>query len=120
MKRSFLLTAVGWGIGLWLIGYILGFVLFFFVPVNLLGWVVTPIGIVVTLWVLLVRIKDIKIRDYFWLGSIWMIIAIIFDYLFIVQLLKPVDGYYKPDVYLYYLLTFLIPVGVGYYKNRRQ
>ncbi|HEY1303237.1 MAG TPA: hypothetical protein VGF24_06790 [Vicinamibacterales bacterium] len=38
-------------------------------------------------------------------------------YLFIVKALKPADGYYKLDVYLYYALTFLIPVTVGWKES---
>lgn len=36
---------------------------------------------------------------------VWTLIAVLDDHLFIVRALKPADGYYKPDVYLYYALT---------------
>ena len=29
------------------------------------------------------------------------------------------DGYYKPDVYIYYFLTFAIPLIAGYYKTKK-
>jgi hypothetical protein len=38
--------------------------------------------------------------------------------LFIVKLLNPADGYYKADVYLYYALTFISPLIVGWWKER--
>ena len=38
-------------------------------------------------------------------------LAVALDYLFIVRLFQAV--YYGPDVFAYYALTFLIPVGVG-------
>ena len=35
---------LGWGVVLWLIGYILGIVLFAFVPSTILGWIIMPVG----------------------------------------------------------------------------
>lgn len=49
----------------------------------------------------------------------WTLIAIIFDYFFLVKLLKPADGYYKLDVYLYYSLTFILPVVAGTLRLRQ-
>ena len=49
-------------------------------------------------------------------GVAWMLIAIVLDYLFIVLLFKA--SYYGADVFVYYVLTFLIPVGVGLYLGR--
>jgi hypothetical protein len=40
------------------------------------------------------------------------------DYLFIVKLFKSAD-YYKPDVYVYYVLTFILPIAVGWYKKSK-
>ncbi len=42
---------------------------------------------------------------------------IIFDYFFLVKMFKPADGYYKLDVYLYYVLTFILPLVVGWGKK---
>jgi hypothetical protein len=105
---------LGWGFLLWLIGYILGFVFFAFVPAALIGWYIMPIGIAITLWVLLKKFSYKTLHEYVKLGAVWAAIAVAGDYLFIVELLHPKDGYYKPDVYLYYLLTLLLPVAVGY------
>jgi hypothetical protein len=44
------------------------------------------------------------------LAIVWTLIAIVFDYLFIVKALNPADGYYKLDVFLYYALTFILPL----------
>jgi len=41
---------------LWAIGYVLGIIAFMVVPANLIGWVVSPIGILITLWVLIRKI----------------------------------------------------------------
>ncbi|MCX6718252.1 MAG: hypothetical protein NTY81_01450 [Candidatus Staskawiczbacteria bacterium] len=51
--KKFLINSFGWGVGLWLIGYVLGIILFMLVPANLIGWVISPVGILITLWVLI-------------------------------------------------------------------
>ena len=112
--------SLGWGIILWLVGYVLGVVLFAFVPAWLLGWVIMPIGIVIALWVLIKKIVSMSLQYYLLVALVWTIIAIVFDYLFLVLVFKPADGYYKLDVYLYYLLTFLLPVLVGWRKSKRM
>lgn len=119
MNVKLLKDALGWGIGLWLFGYILGFVFFMFIPKDFLGWVIMPFGIAVTLWVLFKRIKGASIQCYLMLGIVWTLIAVVFDYIFLVKMLKPADGYYKLDVYLYYLLTFLLPLFAGWHKTNR-
>lgn len=117
MTRQFLKDSLGWGFALWLIGYTLGMVLFAVVPQVVIGWIIMPIGIAVTLWVLLQRIKGTSLSYYVMLSVVWTVIAVLFDYIFIVKMLKPRDGYYKLDVYLYYALTFVLPVSVGWYKT---
>ena len=46
-----------------------------------------------------------------------MLIAVICDYFFLVKAFNPADGYYKLDVYLYYGLTFILPLAVGLGKK---
>lgn len=118
MNRQLLKDSVGWGFVLWLIGYVLGILLFFAVPPALLGWVIMPIGVIITLWVLLNKVKSGALQYYVVLAVVWTVMAIAFDYLFIVKALNPADGYYKLDVYLYYLLTFSIPLVVGWWKAK--
>lgn len=120
MINSFIRSAIVWGIVLWLIGYILGFVLFPLVPTRMLGWVIMPIGIVVTIWVLATKIKQGSFGQYLRLASIWALIAMVFDYFFLVKLLKPTDGYYKPDVYVYYVLTFALPLVSWWIRSGRR
>lgn len=57
MTKQFLKDALGWGFGLWFIGYVLGIILFAVVPPSMIGWVITPFGIIVTLWVLFKKVK---------------------------------------------------------------
>jgi len=79
-----------------------------------------PIGIILTLWVLLKKTKGESLRYYVTLSIVWTLIAIVFDYLFIVKAFHPSDGYYKLDVYLYYALTFIIPIVIGWYKKEKS
>jgi hypothetical protein len=118
MDTAFWKHALKWGFILWLMGYVLGFVFFAFVPIELLGWAILPIGIIITLWVLYQKITATEWREYFILGLVWVIVAIVLDYFFIVQLLQPADGYYKLDVYVYYALTLFLPVLVGMHKTK--
>ena len=118
MKRQVLRDTLGWGFLLWLIGYALGIVLFAVVPPSLIGWIISPIGTVITLWVLLKKVKGDSLQYYLLLAIAWTLIAIVFDYFFLVKVFKPADGYYKLDVYLYYTLTFVLPLIVGWVKKR--
>lgn len=117
--KQFVKQTIGWGVVLWLVGYVLGIVLFALVPAEMIGWIITPIGVLITLWVLWKRIKSNQFSYYLKLAAIWTLIAIVFDYLFLVKLFNPADGYYKLDVYLYYVLTFVLPLLVGWYKSTR-
>lgn len=77
-----------------------------------------PFGILFTLWVLKKKITLTNFKSFLILAVVWTVIAVVFDYLFIVKVLKPADGYYKTDVYLYYILTFVLPMVIGWRKNR--
>ena len=118
MDKQFLKDAFGWGFGLWFIGYMLGFIFFAIVPQSMLGWVIMPIGTVITLWVLVKKVKGDSLGYYVKMAILWTLIAIICDYFFLVKMLKVDDGYYKLDVYLYYALTFALPVVVGWQKKQ--
>ncbi len=117
MTKELIKDALGWGFVLWLIGYGLGIMLFTVVPINLIGWIITPIGTAFTIWVLVKKIKSRTFVYYLKLAVVWSLIAIVFDYFFLVKAFNPADGYYKPDVYLYYALTFILPLAVGWKKK---
>src|SRR5579872_185849 len=117
INKQFSKDAFGWGFILWLIGYVLGIILFMIIPASILGWVIMPIGIIITLWVLLKKIKGDTFQYYVLLAIIWTIIAVIFDYLLIVKIFSPTDGYYKLDVYLYYIFTFFLPIVIGWRRT---
>jgi hypothetical protein len=117
MNVRLLKDTLGWGILLWLIGYVLGIFLFAFVRVAFIGWVIMPIGILIALWVLIRKIKGGSLPYFILIAVVWTLIAVVFDYLLLVKLFKPTDGYYKLDVYLYYGFTFLLPIIVGFIKK---
>ena len=120
INKQLLKDSLGWGFILWLIGYILGFIFFAIVPQNLIGWVIMPIGLIITLIILFKKVKSNNTQYYLVLSTVWTVIAVVFDYFFIVKMLKPADGYYKLDVYLYYALTFLVPLIVCWHKQQRS
>ena len=104
---------------LWFFGYVLGIVFFAFVPKDAIGWFVLPLGVIFTLWVLFKKIERESFGCYIGLGIFWVIIAVVLDYFFIVELFKSTD-YYKLDVYVYYILTFVLPVIAGWYKFNKS
>jgi hypothetical protein len=110
----------GLGTLLWLIGYLASMVLYFSPLSYALGWVIlvifTPFTIWVTWWWF--KGRTLPLRYYAEVGLSWAAIAIVLDYLFIVLLFHS-PGYYQPDVFVYYALMVLIPVGVGVYLRGR-
>lgn len=117
-KNKIFLNTIFWGFILWLFGYFLGIIFFAFIPKEIIGWYIMPLGALATLWVLFKKIKRESFGCYIGLGVVWMIIAMALDYAFIVKLFKSVD-YYKSDVYLYYVLTLILPLLVGWYKKTK-
>lgn len=118
-KKKIFLNTVFWGFIIWFFGYILGMIFFAFVPKDKIGWFVLPFGIMFTLWVLFKKIKREKFKCYIGLGIVWTIIAAVLDYIFLVKILNAND-YYKLDVYIYYILTFSLPIIVGGYKFKKN
>jgi hypothetical protein len=86
----------------------------------MIGWYVTPFGIALTCLVLWKWVRVSAIGEAILLGLIWSAIAIICDYFFLVKLLNPPDGYYKFDVYLYYLLMLALPIAAAMLRRSRQ
>jgi len=110
----------GLGIFFWLVGYLAGIVLFFTPLKDSMGWVMlvtfTPFTIIVTWWWFKNR-GYLSMEYYAGVGVAWALIAAVLDYLFIVMLFASAN-YYALHIWLYYVLMFLIPVGVGMYLNR--
>lgn len=105
----FLRNCIGWGLLLWFIGYVLGFVFFALVPADQIGWYIMPLGWAITIFVLWRWVRTTWLPQALMLGLVWTLFAIALDYIFIVRMLQPDDGYYKLDVYIYYASTFVLP-----------
>lgn len=58
MVKQFLKNSFGWGFLLWLVGYGLRIVFFSLVPPHLIGWTITPIGSISTLYVLIKHLNS--------------------------------------------------------------
>jgi hypothetical protein len=119
--KHWIKDTVGLGTGLWLIGYLASLALFFTPLAGIMGWVLigifTPVTIAIAWWWFRQR-EPLPLQYYAGVGIAWVLVAVVFDYLFIVMLFQAT--YYNPDVFVYYALTFLIPVGVGLYLNRKR
>lgn len=120
MNKQSLKDTLGWGVVLWFIGYVLGIILFAMVPPQLIGWVIMPIGIYLTIWVLCKKITLRPFLGYLPISISWAVLAVVLDYFFLVKLFNPADGYYKLDVYLYYATTLALPLVVGYVRQHSK
>jgi len=118
--KAWIRDTAGLGTALWLLGYLASLMLFFTPFAGNMGWILTavftPVTLAVTWWWF--RGRALPLTYFAGVGIAWTAIAVLLDYLFIVRLFQA--PYYGPDVYLYYALTFLIPVGVGLYLTRTR
>ena len=118
--RVWFRDTLGLGTLLWLFGYLASLILFFSPFWSIMGWIIaavfTPVTIAITWWWF--RARDLSLAYYAGVGVAWTVIAVVLDYLFIVRLFQAT--YYGPDVFVYYALTFLIPIGVGLYLIRTR
>ena len=117
MRPRLLRDTLGWGVLLWLVGYLLGILLFAFVRPGLIGWIITPVGTAMTLWIAFRKVTGDSVRYFTIVGLVWLLIAVVGDYVLIVRAFHPPDGYYKPDVYVYYALTLAIPLVAGWRRS---
>ena len=111
---------LGLGTLLWLIGYLASLALYFSPLSYSLGWIILAVFTPFTIWVTWWWFRPggrLPLQYYAEVGVSWTLIAVVLDYLFIVRLFHS-PQYYAPDVFLYYALMFLIPVGVGWYLGR--
>ena len=112
--KTMLVDAPLLGFLVWLMGYLAGIALYFVFRPDVLGWVLfvifTPIVAFLCYWRF--RKRKEAITYYVFVAAVWLIVAVVFDYVFLVRLLNP-PVYYKLDVYVYYASTFLIPFLVG-------
>lgn len=114
IKRK-LMDILGWGFILWLIGFVLGMMLFLFVPVKYIGLPILTIFIPLSIFIAYKRFKNFSAPTsyYFLVAVVWLILALVLDYIFVVKAFKP-ENYYDFDVIVYYFATFLIPLIIGF------
>lgn len=110
LAKTTLVDAPLLGIFVWFIGYLAGIVLYFFLSPDILGWVLFAIFTPIVILLCYKRFgkREESISYYAFVAAVWLIVAVVFDYLFLVKLLNP-PVYYKLDVYIYYASTFLMP-----------
>ncbi len=119
--KQWIKDTAGLGTALWLMGYLASLVLFFSPYAGIMGWILlvifTPVTLVIVWW-WFSRRELLPLQYYVKVGVAWVLIAVVLDYLFIVLMFQA--AYYGTDVFLYYTVTFLIPVGVGLYLIRTR
>jgi hypothetical protein len=119
--KQWIKDTAGLGTALWLMGYLASLVLFFSPYAGIMGWILlvifTPVTMVIVGW-WFSRRELLPLQYYVKVGVAWVLIAVVLDYLFIVLMFQA--AYYGTDVFLYYTVTFLIPVGVGLYLIRTR
>ncbi len=93
--------------------------MFAIAPVSMIGWIILPIGTVIALAVLVKKVRGNNFQYYGLMAVAWTLIAIVFDYVFIVNcFIRRTDT--KDGYYLYYVLTFVLPLLVGWRKSAHQ
>lgn len=109
-----LVDTVGCGLGLWVIGFALGMMLFPFVPVARLGWIIVPVMAVVSVLLAFRRLRGSQESSTYFVivGAVWLLIAVMLDDIFLVRAFL-VQGYYDLDVFIYYALMLVVPIAVG-------
>jgi hypothetical protein len=120
--KSRMIDIFVFGILLWLMGFIGSLILFPFVSSDMLGWILCIIFTPITLIIAYFRFRNrnLKLYCYFMTGVFWVLIAATLDYFFIVKLFNATN-YYKLDVYIYYIITFLVPIVIGLlYGNKKN
>lgn len=120
--QQVLKDTAGLGTLFWLAGYLAGIIMFFTPYKDSMGWIMlvtfTPVTIAVTWWWFRKR-EHLSIAYYAGVGIAWALAAVVLDFLFIVTLFNAA-AYYALHISLYYVLMFLVPVGVGMYLDRNR
>lgn len=119
-KRK-LIDTLGWGFILWLIAFILGTMLFPFVPTKFLGLFTLPVAIIITPLVAYKRFRNFGAPSSYYLlvATVWVLLNVVFDYLVIIKTFNA-QNFYDLDLIIYYLATFLAPLIIGFKYGGRQ
>jgi hypothetical protein len=119
--RRFAREGLGFGVLLWLLGFVLGMVFFPFVEPKYLGIPILAILLPATAGVSYWRLRKPRLSPDLVLvvATTWLLIALLFDFLFIVTLFGTTN-YYDLDLAVYYVGTFLLPLLVGLAPRARD
>ena len=103
-KREFIIDSLGIGLALWLAGYLSSLLLFILIPKDLLGWILFVVFAPITVYVAYWRFhrRNLQFNYYLGVAVVWTLIAVIFDYLFIVKL------FYQPTI-INSMCTYTMP-----------
>ena len=113
-RGTVLWDTIGLGTMLWLLGFGFALAIYPFIALTYIGWCVLAIIVPITGYVAARRLAttDRPVKHMLKMSVAWVGIAAAADYKILVQQMH-VTNYYKPDVYIYYAFTFLLPILVG-------
>ena len=78
---------------------------------SLFGWFVTPFGPSAACRVLWKKFRPASLAQAATIGADGAVMAVALDYVFLVKLLNPPDGYSERHAYQDYALTLVRPAG---------
>ncbi len=120
MVNRIIIDALGFGILLWVAGFALGMIFFPFIPVAYIGLPIVAVIVPLTFLISYYRFKEKGFDKtyYITVAVAWFLIAVIFDYIFLVRGFN-VQNYYDADLLAYYALTLLAPIVTGIKFGRK-
>jgi hypothetical protein len=110
------LKAIGYGIALFAINFVIGSILMFGLKLSGLSFsIVMLIAAIVVLWLLANQYKIKALNDGIMVGLVWLVVDVILEYYVIVQIFSKGDAasFYNLSVLLGYALVVAVPAVVG-------
>lgn len=115
MKKYALVDTLVYGLVIWLVGFVLGMVLFPFVEISVMGWILMPVTLIVALF-LSMRIRRKRsaaaVSTFIGVGLSWVALSLILDYAILVKGYSA-ENFYDVDIIIYYIGVLLIPIIVS-------
>lgn len=112
MKKYALVDTLIYGLVIWLVGFVLGMVLFPFVEISVMGWILMPVTLIVAL-LLSLRIRRKRsagaVSYFIGVGLSWVALSLILDYAILVKGYDA-ENFYDVDIIIYYVGVLLIPI----------
>ena len=110
MNKRFLKDAIGLGLILWAIGFVLGMILFTVVDVSMMGWIIMPVVVIAAIFLSarMAKAHPAALSYFIGVGLTWLAISLILDYFILVRGYNA-ENYYDLDIMIYYAGMLLIP-----------